>query len=72
MERCTVYSTHMSNQKRRIVYMPDEEWEWVKARADSLGVSISALVRDAVRWVPPPKLPKQAERDAILRRIQKG
>ena len=69
MERCTVYNAHMSNQKRRVIYMTDKEWQHVLETAQRMGLSASSFVRKAVHQEPQNK---QAERDAILRRIQKG
>jgi hypothetical protein len=36
----------MATQKRRIVYLSDEEWLMLKAHARAHGVSISQTIRD--------------------------
>lgn len=72
----------MSNQKRRIVYFSDEEWEDIKARAKRLDMTASAYLRSAgIPFHVKPidielamaerPMTAQAQRDAILRRIAK-
>lgn len=84
----------MSTQKRRVVYLSDEDWEDLKFRSSIQGVSISEFLRWTIgfsreRWLPrrtvdgaelatfarPPigtRKMTQAERDAVLRRVNKG
>ena len=86
---CTMHC--MATQKRRVIYMSDEDWTEAAQQAGSR--TISAYVRqlvDAQRRVPrlmvygpasdlrvaeitdPRASMTQAERDAILRKINKG
>lgn len=38
----------MSNQKRRVIYMTDQEWADVQSRAKERGLSASEYIRAAV------------------------
>lgn len=35
----------MANQKRRVVYLSNEEWEDVRQRAERLGMTMSSYIR---------------------------
>lgn len=76
----------MATQKRRIVYLSDEEWRTLTEQAETNGTTISAYIRSALGFStlpfrtareiglgqPRPRISAQAERDAILRKINKG
>ena len=38
----------MSTQKRRIVYISDEQWTWLTGYAKAAGISASEIIRDAI------------------------
>jgi hypothetical protein len=38
----------MSNQKRRVIYMTDQEWADLEGRAKKRGISASAYIRASV------------------------
>ena len=38
----------MSTQKRRIVYISDEQWTWLTGYAKAAGISASETIRDAI------------------------
>jgi hypothetical protein len=78
----------MATYKRRIVYLSDEEWDAAKRLAERNSVTASELIRDCLRrghlrdecLMPATKdqteiagvAMTQTERDAILRKINKG
>lgn len=71
----------MATQKRRIIYFNDQEWEIVKNGAARQRQTISAFVRYTVHLAELERAEEieaqgrpmtQAQRDAILRRINKG
>lgn len=68
----------MATYKRRIVYFTDEEWEQTRCAAKAAGMTASARIRMLVvegRVIPvvlSPRPNPQAQRDAILRRINMG
>ena len=85
MHRGTCTMHRMSTQKRRVVYFTDEEWEDARHRATNLDMTISAYIRSSVigGQVIPVRVQQaaltsmaatltQADRDAILRRVNKG
>jgi hypothetical protein len=70
----------MATQKRRIVYLSDDDWEEIKELARGMSMSISGYLRAMISGSldQPHVRPKmtltltQTERDAILRKINKG
>ncbi len=35
--------------KRRVIWMTDEQWEWLREEAERRGLTISGLIRQAIR-----------------------
>jgi len=76
----------MSTYKRRIVYLSDEEWSTLLAESKARKQTASSLIRDWLRdaWttnppergslgpIAPISTTSQAQRDELLRKINRG
>jgi hypothetical protein len=69
------------NQKRRVIFVDDETWTGLQAKAGARGVSVSAFIRESFALdmsrgkldevsTPPGVVSPQAQRDEWLRKMK--